>query len=290
MIDRYQLRYFLAVVETGNFSRAADRVNVTQPTLSTGIAKLETTIGGKLFFRNSRRVSLTEAGNRFLAHARIIESQFNQLERKVDDSAPARLMRVGILRTVPTRFIEDVLERHRHAQHDERIELVEGSERDLLGKLASRRLDLAISLLREHAQFAHELLFREGYALALPKWHRLADRTVIEPRELADEVMIVRRSCEVLPETSRHFTDQGVRPEFSFRSLNDDKVVAMVGAGLGITLMPESYRNASIVRPKLAGFNFQREVGLLYSGSGEPLQLGSSPLIAAVRETARNFL
>src|SRR3546814_1920653 len=70
MIDRYLLRYFLAVVDTGSFSKAAAQANVTQPTLSVGIGKLERLIGATLFHRTSRRVHLTEAGSRLLPHAR----------------------------------------------------------------------------------------------------------------------------------------------------------------------------------------------------------------------------
>ncbi|RYG01519.1 MAG: LysR family transcriptional regulator, partial [Caulobacteraceae bacterium] len=70
MMDRYLLRYFLAIVETGNFSRAAARENVAQPTLSAGIAKLEGQLQARLFDRTNRRVHLTQAGSRFLVHAR----------------------------------------------------------------------------------------------------------------------------------------------------------------------------------------------------------------------------
>ena len=69
-MDRYLLRYFLAVAELGSFSKAAARVSVTQPTLSVGIAKLESEVGARLFERTTRRVSLTPAGSRFLGHAR----------------------------------------------------------------------------------------------------------------------------------------------------------------------------------------------------------------------------
>ena len=77
MIERYKLRYFLAVVRAGNFSRAAAQLNVSQPTLSLGIAKLENAVRGRLLVRNGHRVSLTADGARLLAHARPIESEFN---------------------------------------------------------------------------------------------------------------------------------------------------------------------------------------------------------------------
>lgn len=290
MIDRYQLRYFLAVVETGSFSRAAERVNVTQPTLSTGIAKLETTIGNKLFLRDSRRVSLTEEGNRFLAHARIIEGQFDLLERKTANRSEVHLFRLGVLRTIPTRFMELVLEQRREMEAPDCLELLDASERDLSSRLATGRLDAAVTLLREHSHFDQEPLFREGYGLAMPLWHPLAHKTEIEGHELANDVMMVRRSCEVLSETSRYFTNQGVRPHFSFRSLNDDKVMALVGAGMGITVMPNSYQHPTIVRAKLVGFCLEREVGIVFSPQGRMAQSGVNSLIHAIRAVVPAFL
>ena len=70
MIDRYLIRYFLAVVDQGSFSRASRQANVSQPTLSVGIAKLESLLGETLFERSTRRISLTSAGARFLPPAR----------------------------------------------------------------------------------------------------------------------------------------------------------------------------------------------------------------------------
>ncbi|MCP1472322.1 DNA-binding transcriptional LysR family regulator [Sphingobium sp. OAS761] len=77
MLDRYLLRYFLAVVDQGNFSRAAAHCTMSQPMLSVGIARLERTLGMALFVRSNQRVELTGGGTRFLAHARRIEREFN---------------------------------------------------------------------------------------------------------------------------------------------------------------------------------------------------------------------
>ena len=84
-MDRYLLRYFLAVAELGSFSKAAARGSVTQPTLSVGIAKLEHEVGARLFERTTRRVSLTPAGSRFLTHARRITQEYEAALRKVAD-------------------------------------------------------------------------------------------------------------------------------------------------------------------------------------------------------------
>ncbi len=84
MIDRYLLRYFLAVMDEGNFTRAAAHCRVSQPTLSVGIAKLESMVGTPLFNRTNSRVELTTAGARFAQHARRIEAEFAAAERSAD--------------------------------------------------------------------------------------------------------------------------------------------------------------------------------------------------------------
>lgn len=286
MIDRYQLRYFLAVVEAGNFSKAAARMNVTQPTLSVGIAKLEAQLGTKLFHRTNQRVHLTEAGSRLLAHARAIENEFNRAVQSITGLKPARLVRVGVLATIPTAIIEQIVVRQRSLDRQEHIEIVEGNERDIASLLDRGRIDIALTVLRSGAErFVSEPLYSEGYALAMPVWHRFAHLESVPGEDLADDVMIVRRQCEALPETSRYFTERGVRPEFSLRTMNDDRALALVRAGLGITVMPETYRDRAIRQPKLAGFDLQRDIGIQYAVPDAQ----ASAVVEAIRAVAAEW-
>ena len=284
MIDRYHLRYFLAVVDAGNFSRAAAQMNVTQPTLSVGIAKLEDGLGARLFLRNSRRVQLTQAGARLLHHARAIESEFNALDLRVFEQAPARTLRIGVLSTIPTRMIEAVVRANAAASAPDTLEIIEGAERDLLGRLQRLRIDVALTLVRPgESRFEHEVLFEEGYRLAASADHPCAGMDVVAGESLAGETMIVRRHCEVLSETSRYFTDRGVRPHFSFRTTNDDRTTALVKAGLGVTVMPESLAEPGLAMPRLAGFNARRRIGLVWA-EAPPAQ--ASAAILALRALA----
>src|ERR1700754_476589 len=130
MLDRYLLRYFLSVIDQGNFSKAAAACNVSQPTLSVGIAKLEREMGRALFHRTNKRVELTEAGVRFAAHARRIEAEFAIAEREVRSTTVQTTVRLGVLPTLPGAWIEAFLMRLR--PEDGRVELVEGRERELL--------------------------------------------------------------------------------------------------------------------------------------------------------------
>ncbi|MDF7776827.1 LysR family transcriptional regulator [Sphingomonas sp. AOB5] len=282
MIDRYLLRYFLAVMDSGNFSRAAAQCNVSQPTLSVGIAKLERELGRTLFHRTNRRVELTEAGVQFAVHARRIESEFAAAERSLaGDNAARPTMRLGILSSVPADWIGVVADRFARQLGEERVEISEGREGELLERLKRGRIDAALTIVR---QGDGEVLRTEGYALAVPAGHRLAGQDMVEAEALAGDVMIVRRHCELLAETSRHFTARGVRPFFTARTNSDERALAMVRAGLGVTVMPEGFASEGVARPRLAGFDHVRRIGLMLgSHVAEEVRQGS-PALAALRD------
>lgn len=272
-MDRYLLRYFLAIVETGNFSRAAARENVAQPTLSAGIAKLEGELKARLFDRTNRRVHLTEAGSRLLIHARRIEHEYNLAQAAVSGAPHSELARVAVLSTIPTALIEAILSRC--ATAGERIELLDGAEREVANLLDRGRVDLALTIIGPSTdRFRSEKLFEEGYSLALPSAHRLADASSVPGEALADETMIVRRQCEVLAQTSRYFTGRNVRPFFSYRGNSDEKVMSLVRAGLGITVMPDSYQAEGVARVMLDGFTPRRAIGLAYGPGSAGLGAG----------------
>ena len=288
MVDRYLVRYFLAVIDLGSFSKAAKHLNVAQPTLSVGVAKLERLLGTSLFHRSSQRVHLTDAGVRFAVHARRIESDFNVAEASVLNMKPTTTLRCGVISTYPTTALAEVVRGAQRANQAERLELVSGSERELLQRLARGQIDLALTIVRpESERFTSEPLFTEGYGVALHSSHPLAKRATLRAEELTDNPMIVRRHCEALSETSRHFTERGVRPFFAFRGTNDDQILALVRAGLGLTVMPMSYAANGVSRPTLSGFALQRTIGLLYAPHAEHTKLQTSPLLTVLRSRYR---
>jgi DNA-binding transcriptional LysR family regulator len=261
MLDRYLLRYFLAVVDQGNFSRAAATCNVSQPTLSVGIAKLERELGHPLFVRSNQRVELTDAGARFLTHARRIEREFNIAAQSMGSSTDLPPFRLGVIGSVPGGLVASAIAEAQPGR-THRFELLFGTERELAGHLAKGRIDLALTLVERGAErFAERPVVTEGYSLALSAGHLLAAEPAIAPEQLANETMIVRRHCEALSETSRFFTERGARPHFALRSTNDERVLDMVAAGLGLTVMPDCYAQKGVVRPRLSGFEARRTIG-----------------------------
>ncbi len=114
-------------------------------------------------------------------------------------------------------------------------------------------------------------LVTEGYSMAISTSHPLARRESVRAEELVDEPMIVRRHCELLPETSRFFTTRGIRPVFHARTTSDDKALSYVGSGLGLTIMPECFRGEEVARVHVDGFDFVREIGVIFLEDGKGL-------------------
>lgn len=263
MLSRIQIRQFLAVVDTGSFTRAANALHVAQASLSGGIAELERQLGTRLFVRERRRIQLTEAGNLLLPIARTIEREFHHAESRIGSlPVPVRPIRLGILETLATAWLEDLLAGYTGSDP---LELIEGGERELQSALSSGSLDLAINLIPpEGFRLRSEVLFREAYCLALPASHPLASASSVHASQVASETMIARRGCEILAETSRFFTERGVRPRFALRSANDDRAMAMVRAGLGVTVAPYSLGRPGITMVTLAEFERSRAIGLVF--------------------------
>lgn len=277
MIDQYMLRYFLAVAETGSFSRAAKSVSVTQPTLSAGIAKLERQLGTRLFDRDRQGVAMTPAGSRFLARARRIASEYELALEDVAQAPEPSVLRLGVLGTVPTATVEHLLARHAESGSGEVLELLDGSERDLAERLDRGRLDMALTVVRpHHARFRPEVLARERYLMVLPAGHPLADAVRIEPEALAGDRMVVRRHCEALPEISRFFAARGVRPRFVLKTTSDQRVLAVVRAGQGVGMMPESFAQSEVRMVPVADFDLARDIGLLYAPAATDRVAGSA--------------
>lgn len=284
MIKRAHLRQFLALVETGNFTRAAERLGVAQPTLSAAIAELERMAGTLLFQRERRQVRLTEAGAKLVAHARAIEREFRAAEAAFDNApAPMVPLRLGVIPSIATATLATIARAWREVQP---MTLSEGTDAELRRKLGEGQIDAIITLLRpEDANRPSVVLLEEGYRLLLPEGHALAkaasSAVSVDARDVASETMIARRSCEILAETSRWFTQRGVRPPFFLRSANDDRCLEMVRAGMGVTTAPQSLVRAGIVAVPLADYDFCRTLGLIAARDRPDLITADHALVKA---------
>jgi hypothetical protein len=293
MLNRRHLRQFLALVDTGSFTAAANQLHVSQPTLSAGIAELERTLGTPIILRERRALRLTEAGNRLLVHARAIERQFGLAERWVQGTPPpAPPLRLGVLSSISTRTMAAIAAHYagtNPGQGKALLTLTDASDSDLRRRLAEHRLDAILTTLRTGEDT--EVLLEEGYAMILSAAHRLAARPLLQAEEVAGETMIARRSCEILAETSRFFTARGVRPHFAFRSANEDRCLALVAAGAGVTTGPVSLAGTGAgagagtgtVAVPLTDYDYRRRIGLIVAAGQNDL-IAASGLRAALRQ------
>lgn len=283
MIKRSHMRQFLAVVDAGSFTRAAQQIRVTQPALSTGIADLERLVGAPLFIRNRRQIRLTEAGGRFLPIARDLERGFRAADgfgRVEEGDKP--LLRLGTIRSVPGEILQNIAAL---LARDFGLEISENSESELRAAIHGRRLHMAIVPLRPGERAPDVVpLYEEPFVMFVAADHPLAGRDEVDPEELASETMIARRSCELLDATSRFFTRRRVRPRFALRSDSDERCLRMVAAGVGITTAPISLAIGGVAPLKVTGYDFRRELGLVLDPAWRALP-AVEPRLSRVLET-----
>src|SRR5215468_7436387 len=186
-IELRHLRYFLAVAETAHFTRAAAKVNVTQPTLSHQIRELESQLNLELFDRVGRRVKLTAAGETLLLHARKVLHELDQAQSALGELHGLKrgLLRVGIVQTVNTCVIPEIVARFSAEHSGIRVECGEMAVADIESDLEAGKLDLGISFLPpSRKNLTGEKLFTEELVAVVSSNHKLASRRQLRMREL----------------------------------------------------------------------------------------------------------
>ncbi|PHQ66184.1 MAG: LysR family transcriptional regulator [Sneathiella sp.] len=284
-MDIYQLRYFLAIVETSNFSRAAERAFVTQPTLSAGIKKLETELGSLLFNRGARITTLTDAGHRFLPRARTIIYECNAAKQELARDTPVKRLRLGILRSLPTAALSALLADFGKAQPDIQISLKEGTLNQLHAWLSEKRIDVAFAVAPEgDAHSSFDRLYSWKYVLAVPRHHPFANRSSVPLKQLDRLDFVHRTHCESGMDITRTFSNAGVNPHIIFRTDQDEKALAFVGAGLGLCMIPDIHSAANIAQIPVDGINIGRIIGLIWNEPEETDLIKSFRLFATSHE------
>lgn len=240
-----QLRYAVAVADERNFGRAARTCFVSQPALSAQIRELESKLGVQLFERSSRGVLVTPAGVEVVERARRILSDVDEL---CDAAAGASdtltgSLRLGVIPTVAPYVLPAAL--HHIAEQHPMLELYLREDRTdaLVGQLQAGDLDLLLLALPLDRPGVTELaLFDEPFRLAVPHDHRLAARRRCHVSELAGERLVLLEDGHCLRDQALAVCSAaGVAGAggAAVQGTSLPTVVQMVGAGLGVTLLPE---------------------------------------------------
>jgi len=241
-MEFHQLRYFVSVARTGNFSRAAEQCRVAQPSLSQQIQKLEVEIGERLFHRMGRRSKLTSAGEIFLHRALRVLEEVEAAKREARESGD--LLRgnlvVGVLPTIAPYLLPRALGRYRERHPGVEVRVVEEAASRLNELLYSGEMDLAVTTppFNEARVAIHEL-FEEELLVAVPPSHPLATHRRLTPGDLAGERWILLSDAHGLEDQMVRVCEPHLLPaQTCFRSAQLETVRALVAAGLGISLIP----------------------------------------------------
>jgi len=242
-MEMHQIRYFLAVCGTLNFTRAAEQCNVTQPALTRAIQKLEEELGGLLFRRERKLTHMTDLGNLVRPQLETILKQSEQARSTAQSFLQLRdaPLRLGVMCTIgPVRFVS-FLSRFGADHPGIEVSLTESIPDELINMLMEGQLDIAITTAPEepNARLDFRKLYEERFVVAFPPGHRYEAMTEIPVQEIAGESYLSRANCEYYERLEIVLEQQSVRVQDVFRSEREDWIQTMVMAGMGICFMPE---------------------------------------------------
>jgi DNA-binding transcriptional LysR family regulator len=234
-----------AVGACGSFGAAATRLGYTQSAVSQQIATLERLVGERLVDRpgGPRRVSLTEAGEVLIGHASAITARLAAAKADLTalSEGAAGLLRVGVYQSVGVRLLPTIMRRFTKDWPNIEIRLSEASDDDELLVLVERgELDLTFTVLPvPDDPFETLELYRDPYVLLVPAGSPLAEReTPPGPLEIASSPLIGALTCRSGTLAEEFLRERGCEPRVVFRSGDNGTVQGLVGAGVGLALVP----------------------------------------------------
>jgi LysR family hydrogen peroxide-inducible transcriptional activator len=237
------LKYLVALADTGHFGRAAQRTFVSQPTLSAQLKKLEEYLGVKLVERHPKNVQLTEVGRQIVARARHMLSEGDEilaLARNNTDPLSGKL-KVALIPTIGPYLLPRVMLKLRKALPQLGLMLYEYQTEDLLKRLKEGEIDLGILALPiEQDGLECRRLYREEFTVALPSDNPLAQKPSIKVSDLKGQTLLLLEDGHCLRDQALEVCSRiDVREAEDFRATSLETLRHMVVAGLGVTLMPE---------------------------------------------------
>ena len=264
-MEMNQVRYFLAVCEHRNFTHAASASNVSQPSLTTAIKKLEDELGGALFIRDRAGCRLTQLGQ--LVKPRLERVRAETREVKAEAVRHTRLERVpigiGIGETVGNNKIAAAVERFRERLPQAEIELIVGRTEDLLTKLRDGQLDVVVASAEASPDlYRIDHLYAEQYRVVVKRDHDLTKLDTVTLSDLAKTTMLDRPNCEMRDTLHATSSDLGHTLYASYRSNRVDWLIDLARQGSGAVILPETSipNDDALMTMPIEGMAIQRNV------------------------------
>ncbi|MFM1651422.1 cidABC operon transcriptional activator CidR [Brevibacillus sp. B_LB10_24] len=243
-MDIRHLQYFLEVARSKSFTKAAQALHITQPTISKMIKSIEAELGVVLFDRSGKQVELTDAGQVIFSQAQPIVSSFEHLSAELGDLMNLKRghLRIGLPPMVGASFFPRVIGSFHEKYPDVTIQLVEDGAKKVEADVENGTLDLGVVVLPTKGEIFHHFSFvNEKLRLLVHPSHPLAGRSRVSLPELSGESFILFREDfalhdRILAECIR----AGFGPRVVYESSQWDFISEMVAANLGIALLPET--------------------------------------------------
>lgn len=275
MIELRHLRYFIAVAEELNFSRAAERLHISQPPLSQQIQALEAELGLQLFERKKRPLQLTTAGQVFLTETRLVFLQLEQAitsAQKVSRGEIGRLV-VGTNSSFANSVLPDILQIFRPLFPEVILMLREVNSSQQVNQLRDRQIDIAFESLPNpncHDSALNFLpILQEPLIIALPETHPLAAQTEIPLKALAEEPFVLPPP-DLVPSYSQIINlcqQVGFSPKVVQEATWMVTVLGLVAGGVGVTLLPANAQNlqrTGVVYRPIQGQNLTLQLAVVW--------------------------
>jgi DNA-binding transcriptional LysR family regulator len=284
-VELSQVRYFVTLCGSLNFTRAAEQCNVTQPAFSRAIQSLEAEFGGRLLLRARNMTRLTELGRDILPHLTAMTNAADAataLARERRKHEPSNL-RIGLAPGIGAASISPAVHKVIVALSDVEVHFDESDPATLIEAMLSDNLDCA--LLPEDSNMPAHLnrwpLYTESPVAILPAQHRLATANAIVGRDLIEETLLVGNRCGGF---ARHLADKAEFPMRLQRCNGDtSQMLDLVSAGLGVALLSERLRfGAPLIVRKFSGPDLSRRV-MLAAVAGRGLSAAAAQFVRICR-------
>lgn len=291
-----QLSYVIQIAKDKNFSRAAEKLHIAQPSLSQQLSKLEQELNVMLFRRTTNNVEPTEAGEVFVEKAQHILDAVEQLRQEMDDMAQMRKGKlvVGTLPITGAHILPLVLPRFGKQYPQIEVVLVEDTTAKLEQLTASGGTDVSLlTLPLIDANLSCEPYMEEEIRLAVPRNHRLAQVTEpIDLNDLKDEPFIALKRGQGFRQITVDLCEQaGFSPNIVFESTNIDTVQALVAAEMGIAFVPNMLTktaNYDYTPTYLRITSHPTRTLVIASRKGRYLSKAAQAFIATLKETIQD--
>ena len=285
-MEMHQVRYFLAVSQTMNFTRAAEQCHVAQPSLTRAVKLLEDELGGDLFRRERKLTHLTEFGQRMLPFLRQCyeSAQTAKVLAKTIRSGALAPLPIAISRSVDLSTLMPALTELARNFPGLELKFVRGGEGEVSNAL--KKGDVEIGVGGEIAERWDRLdswpLFSEQLALVVWPAHRFAGLATVEPSALANERLLMRPYCETSERSLRLVKGDGAMAT-AHEAASDDDVMKLIEAELGVGIVPASVAcPPGLCRIAIRGASLDRTVNL-YSVAGRERSATCAALIKLLR-------